>query len=129
MAMPMIVFAFGLNGIGIKKTFLRGTDERYPMTTVSFLFFRAVLLGQKAGQLHLQAMFGLANNQEWLIENYQKITKHLKEQREKAWNDAEQGVAQKLKSYQDAASRCEEKASKAEAENYALRKVIKICSE
>lgn len=129
MALPLIVFSFGLNGVGIKRGFLRGSDERYPLTTVKFIFFRAILLGKKAAGLHLSAMFGLADDSDWLIDNYPAMKARLAAQREKAWEDAEAAVARRLKDYRDTAERLEVRASKAEAENYALRKVIKICSE
>lgn len=58
MALPLIVFSFGLNGIGVKRGFLRGCDVRYPLVTVKFIFFRAILLGREAAGLHLDAMFG-----------------------------------------------------------------------
>jgi len=105
MAMPLIVFAFGLNGIGVKKTFLRGTDERYPMTTVTFIFFRAILLGKEAAALHLQAMFGLADNKEWLIENYPSMAKKLKEQRDVIWEQAKSSTAHEVEFLRSSAGR------------------------
>jgi hypothetical protein len=113
--MALVVVGFGLNGIGCKRSFLRGTDERYPLVTIQFLFFRAIILGRRAASLHLQAMFGLADNSDWLLENYPAMAAKLKEHR--------------VNFLSDAAERANERASKAEAENYALRKVIKICSE
>lgn len=129
MALPLIVFSFGLNGIGIKRGFLRGSDERYPLTTVKFIFFRAILLGKKAAGLHLSAMFGLADDSYWLIDNYPAMKSRLAALRKQAWDEAGAGVARRLKDHQETAERLEARASKAESENHALRKVIKICSE
>lgn len=129
MALPLIVFSFGLNGVGIKRGFLRGSDERYPLTTVKFIFFRAILLGKKAAGLHLSAMFGLADDSDWLIDNYPAMKARLTAQREQIWSETRAGTAREVEHLRDVARRNEELASKAQAENYALRQAIKICSE
>lgn len=129
MALPLIVFSFGLNGIGIKRGFLRGSDVRYPLVTVKFIFFRAILLGREAAGLHLDAMFGLADNPKWLLDNYHGIKARLEVQRTEAWAEARAGFAQEVECFRVHCERAEARATKAETENYALRKVIKICSE
>lgn len=127
--MALIVVSFGLNGVGWKRGFLRGSDERYPLTTVKFLFFRAILLGREAALLHMNTMFGLADDSEWLLSNYPPLKAHLKRQRDHVWAKAKEGTEQEVKYLRERSQAADERASKAEAENYALRKVIKICSE
>jgi len=129
MALPLIVFSFGLNGVGIKRGFLRGSDERYPLVTVKFIFFRAILLGREAAGLHLSAMFGLADNSNWLLDNYPTMKVRLKSHRDEVWAEAKAGTERELEYLRGHCERAEGRASKAEAENFALRKVIKICSE
>lgn len=127
--MALIVVSFGLNGIGWRKGFLRGSDERYPLTTVRFLFFRAILLGREAAVLHMNAMFGLADDSGWLLSNYPSLKTHLKRQRAEVLAEAKSSIELEVKHLRERSQAADERASKAEAENYALRKVIKICSE
>ena len=129
MAMPLIVFYFGLSGFRCRKGFLRGCDARYPLFTVEFLFFKAVILGRDAGRLHIDAMFGLANDSKWLLENYPSIRSHLKLQRDSAWRQANESTSAEVWRLRDGISRANDRASKAESENRALREAIKICSE
>lgn len=127
--MALIVVSFGLNGFGLKRGFLRGSDERYPLTTVKFLFFRAILLEREAAALLTSAMFGLADDSEWLLSNYPSLKAHIKRQHGNAWSEAKAATEREVIHLREVAKRNEERASKAEAENYALRKAIKICSE
>lgn len=127
--MALVVVAFGLNGIGCKRSFLRGSDEWYPLFTIKFIFFRAIILGRRASILHMNAMFGLANNSDWLLENYPALKAHMKAQRDAVWSEAGESVKREVAYLRKRCERADERASKAEAENYALRKVIKICSE
>ena len=129
MALPLIVLSFGLNGIGVKRGFLRGSDVRYPLVTVKFIFFRAILLGREAAGLHLDAMFGLADDSKWLLDNYHGMKARLEAQRSEAWAESRAGVAREVEYLRGNCERAEARATKAETENYALRKVIKICSE
>lgn len=127
--MSIIVLSFGLNGIGWEKGCLRGHDERYPLTTFKFLFFRAAILGEKAGGLLLDAMFGLANDSNWLLNNYPTLKKHIQTLAAQARVEARESAADRIEYLEEVARRSQESASKAQAENYALRKVITICSD
>lgn len=127
--MALFIVSFGINGIGIKRGFLRGSYERYPLTTVKFIFFKAVILGMEAAGLHLDAMFGLADNSKWMMDNYHGMKARLEAQRSEAWSEARAGTEQEVERLKCTLKRAEERATKAEAENYSLRKVIKICSE
>lgn len=127
--MALVVVAFGLNGIGCKRGFLRGSDERYPLFTIKFIFFRAIVLGRRASVLHMNAMFGLADNSDWLLENYPALQSHMKARHDAVWREAGESVKREVAYLRERSERADERASKAEAENYALRKVIKICSE
>lgn len=127
--MPLIVLSLGLNGIGVKRGFLRGSDERYPLVTVKFIFFRAILLGREAAGLHLSAMFGLADNSNWLLDNYPTMKGRLKAYRDEVWAEAKAGTEREVERLKSNCELAEGRASKAESENYALRKVISICSD
>ena len=127
--MALVVVAFGLNGIGCKRSFLRGSDERYPLFTIKFIFFHAIVLGRQAARLHMNAMFGLADNSDWLLENYPALKEHIKARHDAVWREAKEATQREVDYLLENSKRADERAGKAEAENYALRKVIKICSE
>lgn len=127
--MALFVVSFWLNGIGIKRGFLRGSDERYPLVTVKFIFFRAILLGKEAASLHLSAMFGLADDSRWLIDDYPAMKGRLQAHRDDVWREAKAGTQREVEYLRAHLEKANERATKAETENHALRKVIKICRE
>ena len=129
MSLPLIVVSLGLDGISCKRSFLRGTDERYPMLTIKFIFFHAVILGRQAAQLHMNAMFGLADNSDWILENYPALKASIRAKHDAVWREAKDATQREVEHLRENIKRADDRAGKAEAENYALRKVIKICSE
>lgn len=129
MSLPLIVVSFGLNGICCKRSCLRGIYERYPMLTIKFIFFHAIILGRQAAKLHMDAMFGLADNSDWLLENYPALRDSIRARHDAVWREAKEATKREVDYLRENSKRADERAGKAEAENYALRKVIKICSE
>lgn len=127
--MPQIVLSFGLNGIDVKRGFLRGSDVRYPLTVVSCVFFKAVILGRDAAYLHMNTMFGLADNSKWLLENYPALRQHMRAERDRIWDEAEGVTRREVEQLRRENSKLRDESSVTREENRVLRKAISICSE
>lgn len=122
----MILFEFlGWNGFSARKGFLKGRHKNVPLTTYRLGFIVITRLSYEGKRILMEAMSGLADNDDWLIDNSEEVRKAIRQGLQKEIARDKDSLREQLASERKLNSHLREKNIQIETENHTLRQALK----
>lgn len=120
----MIIVSFGIYGIRFRRARLFG-DSEYPLLSIRFLLISLVIIKGYPAGLFREAILGLSEDSEWLIENARSVRFARRKAMAKVRAQMEAEYRMRIERAWEEASSESDKKSDLQNEVYALRRVIK----